>query len=104
MCAGAGFACTLRDGGKTDDDRLAFAFRRCVARRPTAAELTTLQNRCWRRSNSIFPRREQSRGSWPRPIRPIRRQLPAGATPAQLAAWTVVSRVILNLDETITKD
>ncbi len=30
--------------------------------------------------------------------------LPAGATPASLAAWTVVSRVILNLDETITKD
>ena len=30
--------------------------------------------------------------------------LPAGATPRQLAAWTAVSRVILNLDETITKE
>ena len=30
--------------------------------------------------------------------------LPQGATPAQLAAWTVVSRVLLNLDETITKE
>src|SRR5207248_3043542 len=29
---------------------------------------------------------------------------PKGATPAQLAAWTAVSRVILNLDETITKE
>ena len=28
----------------------------------------------------------------------------AGATPAQLAAWTAVSRVLLNLDETITKE
>ena len=31
-------------------------------------------------------------------------ELPAGATPAQLAAWTAVSRVLLNLDETITKE
>ena len=30
--------------------------------------------------------------------------LPAGATPTQLAAYAVVSRVLLNLDETITKE
>ena len=30
--------------------------------------------------------------------------LPAGVSPAQLAAYTVVSRVLLNLDETITKE
>ena len=30
--------------------------------------------------------------------------LPKGATPAQLAAWTAVGRVLLNLDETITKE
>jgi hypothetical protein len=35
------------------------------------------------------------------PARPL--ALPAGVTPAQAAAWTVVSRVMLNLDETITK-
>jgi hypothetical protein len=29
--------------------------------------------------------------------------LPNGVTPAEAAAWTVVSRVMLNLDETITK-
>jgi hypothetical protein len=28
--------------------------------------------------------------------------LPPQATPRQLAAWTVVARVLLNLDETIT--
>jgi hypothetical protein len=31
-------------------------------------------------------------------------QLPKGATPTQLAAYTVVCRVLLNLDETITKE
>jgi len=31
-------------------------------------------------------------------------ELPGGATPTQLATYTVVSRVLLNLDETITKE
>ena len=30
--------------------------------------------------------------------------LPPTTTPAKLAAWTAVSRVLLNLDETITKE
>ena len=30
--------------------------------------------------------------------------LPDGITPAQAAAWTAVGRVLLNLDETITKE
>ena len=32
------------------------------------------------------------------------KNLPPGATPTQLAAYTVVARVLLNLDETITKE
>ena len=30
--------------------------------------------------------------------------LPDGATPQDAAAWTVVARVLLNLDETISKN
>ena len=39
-----------------------------------------------------------------KPKQTARRQLPAGTTPADLAAWTAVARVVLNLDETITKE
>jgi hypothetical protein len=31
-------------------------------------------------------------------------KLPAGVTPSELAAWTALTRVVLNLDETITKE
>ena len=31
-------------------------------------------------------------------------KLPDGTTPAQAAAWTVISRVLLNLDESISKN
>ena len=31
-------------------------------------------------------------------------ELPAGSTSADAAAWTVVSRILLNLDETVTKE
>ena len=34
----------------------------------------------------------------------VAKDLPMGATPTQLAAYAVVSRVLLNLDETITKE
>jgi hypothetical protein len=31
-------------------------------------------------------------------------ELPKHTTPAQLASWTVLSQVLLNLDETITRE
>ena len=31
-------------------------------------------------------------------------ELPSGTTVADAAAWTVVSRILLNLDETMTKE
>jgi len=34
----------------------------------------------------------------------IAANLPKGTNPTELAAYTVVSRVLLNLDETITKE
>jgi hypothetical protein len=30
--------------------------------------------------------------------------LPSDVAPAELAAWTALARVVLNLDETITKE
>ncbi|MGJ5816673.1 PSD1 and planctomycete cytochrome C domain-containing protein [Paludibaculum fermentans] len=67
---------TLKQGGASDTERLSFAFRRCVARPPVEAEVTELLG--------LLKKQE------------------ARMEPAQ--AWTMVARVLLNLDETITRE
>jgi hypothetical protein len=71
---------TLAEGGGTDAARIDYAFRRTVARTPTAAERAELQ---------ALLERQTQRSKDDNP---------------QLAAWTLVARVLLNLDETITKE
>ncbi|MCX6624666.1 MAG: DUF1553 domain-containing protein, partial [Acidobacteria bacterium] len=92
----------LKEGGSTDQDRVSYAFRLATARKPGAAECDVLLKLLARQRTRIAE-------GWVNPlalsaVKPDRSNLPAGATPAQLAAWTVVTRVILNLDETITKE
>jgi hypothetical protein len=102
-CARALGLRTLREGGDGDAQRLAYAFRLCLARQPTEREATTLLSFLHKQTE-----RFSSGGQAPldlavaKPDQPP--PLPQGATPAQLAAWTAVSRVLLNLDETITKE
>jgi hypothetical protein len=90
---------TLREGGKTDAERLSYAFRRCVARKPTAAESNELLGFLEKQTSRL---REGWLDTWSLAGEPPK--LPEGTTPVQLGAWTALSRVLLNLDETITKD
>lgn len=102
-CARALAMRTLHDGGDSDESRLAYAFRRCVARHPGEAETAELLD-LLNAQREHFARDEAA--AWQLvaddPENPP--PLPDGATPADAAAWTVVSRVLLNLDETITKE
>jgi mono/diheme cytochrome c family protein len=93
---------TMREGGQTDAERVTYAFRRCVSRKPDTKEEAALE--------ALLKKEELryadgKRDPWALaaedPTKPP--ALPSGATPAEAAAWTVVSRVMLNLDETITK-
>ena len=94
---------TLRDGGQSDTDRVAFAFRRCLARSPSEDESRTLVT-LLEKEVDRFSRTGATPWSLAAsdPKKPPK--LPKGSTPAELAAWTAVSRVLLNLDETITKE
>jgi hypothetical protein len=94
---------TVKEGGSSDAARLNYAFRRCLSRNPTEQEASELL--------ALFERQEQRFASgklnaWDlldaKPEWGI--ALPAGISANQVAGWTVVSRVLLNLDETITKE
>jgi len=91
------------EGGKTDDERLTYAFRRVLSRPPAAAELRVLrrllgQQRAriaegWLSAPDLVG---SPSGEWS--------DLPAAVTPSTLAAHVAVARALLNLDETLTKD
>ncbi len=93
----------LADGGTTDTDRIAYAFRRCVGRVPTDSEravLTKLLDKQAKRFAEGWANAwETATGKAEKPA-----DIPGGANPTQLAAYTVIARVLLNLDETITRE
>ena len=94
---------TLAEGGQTDQERITYAFRRALARLPQPdelQELTSLLNKEKQRmADGWISAPEVGTGSAAVP-----KDLPPGTTPTQLAAYTLVARVLLNLDETITKE
>lgn len=94
----------LDRGGKTDAERLDYAFRCVLSRSPNQAENDTLINLMNRQKTRIAE-------GWINPwelatgkANALPTSLPANTTPAQLAAYTAVARVLLNLDETITQE
>jgi len=89
----------LLEGGNDEKSRLAFAFRLATARKPTGKETGVLRGLL-----------EKQRDTFGRDRQAALELLGVGESrrdrrldPAELAAWTTVASVILNLDETITK-
>jgi cytochrome c553 len=90
---------TLREGGQAPGDRLAYMFRLVTARAPDAddlAELTSALNDLTAHYTKVPEAARQliSTGE----TKPD----PRYSTP-ELAAWTMIGNVVLNLDEVITK-
>jgi hypothetical protein len=102
-CAQALARKMMTEGGKSDADRIRYAFRRALSRPPSTDEqkelLSLLDKEKRRIADGWVNPLELATGKNERPA-----DLPAGETPTQLAAYVVVSRVLLNLDETITKE
>ena len=94
---------TLVQASENDADRVQFAFQRCVGRSPTDREsriLLALLNKELER----FARGESDAWELAQADPASPPELPRGTSVARLAAWTVVARVLLNLDETITRE
>jgi hypothetical protein len=87
------------EGGPTPEARITYGFRRCLTRPPSAKELGRLVE-LYRKAREKYagnPKEAQQLAT--EPLGP----LPAGADPVDLAAWTVVANVLLNLDEMFAK-
>ncbi len=105
-CAKALALKTIQQGGKQDAERIRFAFRSCLTREPTedeSARLTELlvSQRERIASGELDAAALMADESGQQTVKP-----PHGAVIAagELAEWTILCRVILNLDETITKE
>src|SRR5439155_3619403 len=94
-CARALAMRTVCEGGTTDAERLTYAFRRCLARVPTERESTALlgllSKEIQRFGRDGSNPRDSAAADLAQPS-----ELPDGVTARQLAAWTAVSRVLLN--------
>lgn len=80
----------VKEAPANDTDRINYAFQLCLSRNPSPSEKQRLEQLL-----------EQQLAA------PEQTPSPAANTPVdgkQLAAWTTVSRVLLNLDETITRE
>jgi hypothetical protein len=89
----------VRQGGSTIKDRAIYAFRRCLVRPPKPAELERIVALY---QHELKQYRENTEAA------KLMATQGLGAAPAdsdihELAAWTVVANVLLNLDETLTK-
>jgi hypothetical protein len=89
----------LREGGANDAARVSHGFRLCVSREPSEKERAVLLK-------LLAAERER----WGKPdTKPaemigMASNLPRHTKPSEVAAWVAVSRVLLNLDETVTKE
>jgi mono/diheme cytochrome c family protein len=87
----------LKDKTGPDEDRLAYGFRLCTARKPSEREVQVLKLLLDKQREAFA--KEPAKG---RDLVPS--DLPKDADVPELAAWTAAARVLLNLDEFITRE
>ncbi|MDX1965221.1 MAG: PSD1 and planctomycete cytochrome C domain-containing protein [Pirellulales bacterium] len=93
----------LQSGGPTDLDRINFAFRTVLSRSPSDKEIAAILQLLEKQEARIA-------AGWVNPWeiatgkKEFPTDLPKDTNPTQLAAYTIASRVLLNLDETVTKE
>jgi hypothetical protein len=90
----------IREGGATADERIAWAFRRAVARTPDAGEVAILKAGLEKRLAKYKTDVEAAK----KLLSQGERKPDPKIDPAELAAYTMTASVIMNLDETVTRE
>ena len=87
----------LHESSANTDERVRFAFRTCLAREPSDVERVRLVE--------FFESQRKAFDDAPDDAKAIApAKLPADVPPADAAALTTLARVLLNLDEFITRE
>jgi hypothetical protein len=92
----------LKEGGKDDTARVNHAFVLCMARPAKSAELQVVLKLLATNRDRLGRGELQARAIAFSKFSRVE-DLPVDATPNDIAAWTLVSRVLLNLDETLCR-
>lgn len=93
----------LREAGPSDEERIERGFLLCTSRAPSPQEVATMLD-------FIKEQRQRVADGWlnPREVATGNAatlpQLPPATTPQDAAVWTMVARILLNLDETLCKN
>jgi hypothetical protein len=95
--AAQAFALRLLKDVPDDQARLRRGFRLCVAREPDGFERQTLLQTLKAEMARFSTKPQDAKALMPS-------NPPAGIEPIQFAAWFGIARVLLNLDETITRE
>jgi hypothetical protein len=90
----------VKEGGTDNRSRAIYAFELCTGRKPTTYELNKLL-KFWQEQYDYFENRTAAAVNV---AAPDPKQMPEDVNLHKVAAWAMVSRAILNLDETITKE
>jgi hypothetical protein len=89
----------VKEGGSNVESRVTFAFRACLTRPPTLAEAARLAQLYQAAYDKYQADPKDAEEMATQPLGPA----PRDANVRELAAWTVVSNVVLNLDEALAK-
>ena len=90
----------LREAGESNRDRIDYAYKAALARLPDEKEAAVLQGVY----GDMLTTYQQDEEAAQQLLTVGESERPENVDAIQLAAWTGVASVILNLDETITKE
>jgi hypothetical protein len=90
----------MQQGGSTAEQRIEFAYRTVLARRPQPEEAATVRELFDRQLASYTARPEDAKKA----VAAGESKFDASLPVPELAAWTLVANLVLNLDETVTRN
>jgi hypothetical protein len=89
----------VKEGGEKADERIRWAWQQALLRKPDAKELATLRELVKKHAAEYAADRVAAEALLKVGLKPVSAEVDA----AELATWTSVARVILNLHETVTR-